>query len=452
VIFVISACVHCLQTLVSSANASDGILATLGTNMTAFIIAYIMSSKNSWKTSVAIVIVGLELALVSKLLSFELMFKVACLCSILGLRDQLSLPSIDAYILTIIMDIASNVVLLNSNPLAGGAPVTHTDLHMSAINAAYDGNGDGNGHSHVTMKHLSHAYEDVTVCANVCLRVVACGMLYVLIFPQVWSLCYTVFVQLKLSKKLILYSQLAVLLGSLLLLRYQMYVVLGMDPLQWMFVLLVSNNFKRLYVCGYWIACLFIAIPFSSRLTILKWPNICVRKVFHVLVAVMFNLPLLDESLLSFNVVAMGVSMCALLLIECCRSKSCEILRETFPVLDSILGYFQTFVDKRDENKAIVLSHIYLLFACALPVWFWGLLHDCHSSMPSTTTSAHSRSYGYSSSVHLHSKDVFSSANDWPLMRLLPHVGYVTVGLGDAAVSWWRYCEHMCPIHELTWV
>ena len=67
----------------------------------------------------------------------------------------------------------------------------------------------------------------------------------------------------------------------------------------------------------------------------------------------------------------------------------------------------------RDHGRVVVLSHIYLLLACALPVWCWALL-----------TVEASGSHTFADIVTAH-----------PLLRLIPHVGYITVGLGDGMVS-----------------
>ena len=64
-------------------------------------------------------------------------------------------------------------------------------------------------------------------------------------------------------------------------------------------------------------------------------------------------------------------------------------------------------------------SHISLLLACALPMWLWGFLIKFF---------AHSAESLIFSS---HNKMVFST----PIVyTLLPHLGYVTVGIGDTVV------------------
>jgi hypothetical protein len=55
----------------------------------------------------------------------------------------------------------------------------------------------------------------------------------------------------------------------------------------------------------------------------------------------------------------------------------------------------------RDRGKVIALTHIELLVGCAIPVWIW---------------------------AHL------QSSPERPSLRLLPHLGWITVGIGDSAV------------------
>lgn len=60
----------------------------------------------------------------------------------------------------------------------------------------------------------------------------------------------------------------------------------------------------------------------------------------------------------------------------------------------------------RDCNNLIALTHIELLLGCAIPVWIWCYLR----SSPEI--------------------DLFPSS-----LKLLPHLGWVTVGIGDSMVQ-----------------
>jgi dolichol kinase len=59
----------------------------------------------------------------------------------------------------------------------------------------------------------------------------------------------------------------------------------------------------------------------------------------------------------------MGVALMAFVLLEICR------LLEAPPSLKKWLDHYYTpFLDSKDEG-VLILSHIYLLLGCALPVW-----------------------------------------------------------------------------------
>jgi hypothetical protein len=380
--------------------------------------AYLMNSRSSWKGCAAMIIAGIELAFVCNALTWTFLGKIACLYIILSFQESLRLPPIDAYILTIIAEASINLLTLEDKLLDGCS----ADADLTG---PFDVADPLNATSQPLL--LTHVVQDIPtsgspmhsvfhVCSIVCLKIVSCGFIYMLMMPATWKFLTILNDSARLPENMLLILQLALLSGSLLVLRSVMYFVLHMDPLIWIFSIIVTDNFRRLYVCGYWIGCLSMSIPLTNYLSHHKYPNICIRKVFHFLAAAMFNLPLLDPDLLSFICVAMGVAMCVLLLIEGCRSPSCSRLREVVPGINDILSYFQLFVDKRDSNRPIVLSHIYLLLACAVPVWLWGLLHICHQENSQ-----------YGDLLH-------EFVQSYPLMSLIPHVGYVTVGLGDAAV------------------
>ena len=74
----------------------------------------------------------------------------------------------------------------------------------------------------------------------------------------------------------------------------------------------------------------------------------------------------------------------------------------------------------RDIHSAMALTHIELLLGCAVPVWMW-----CTLLVMMDSTGSH---------------DVCTGACPLSLrcmntLRLLPHMGWITVGLGDAMVS-----------------
>lgn len=176
------------------------------------------------------------------------------------------------------------------------------------------------------------------------------------------------------------------------------------SPFVWIYYFLVNDNCLRLFLCIYWSICIIASIAFAKySIVSLQWPQICTRKVFHLTAVAMFAPPLFLTQLKSFLVLAYGVALCALILIEIVRVH----LGKYFPdQLEMISVYYGIFIDYRDTSiSAFVTSHIYLLVGCASSVWI-------SAAIP-----------------------VAGDAGYHDVYRVIKHLGWITVGVGDALAA-----------------
>ena len=98
--------------------------------------------------------------------------------------------------------------------------------------------------------------------------------------------------------------------------------------------------------------------------------------------------------------VSYGIALCLLITLETIR------IHKIFPPLSSsIQGFYDKYLDRRDGG-VLVLSHIYLLAGCSFGLFLAGILADAE--------------------VGTFAKQLF---------HILPHIGYVLLGLGDSLVQ-----------------
>jgi len=116
----------------------------------------------------------------------------------------------------------------------------------------------------------------------------------------------------------------------------------------------------RLVVIAYWLAVLSVGIITVLRLT----PFIEVdtrRKVFHAIMVIM----LLPSTFVDpcFCALALSLVLAIFLLLEVIRAGQ-------VPPLGTAIGRFVApYVDGRDLKGPMVVSHIFLLIGCAIPLW-----------------------------------------------------------------------------------
>lgn len=120
---------------------------------------------------------------------------------------------------------------------------------------------------------------------------------------------------------------------------------------------------RPLLVVG-WVVALVAGVPLapwlSRRFSLSKTAS---RKIFHLLATVMF-LPAiaLEREFLSL---ALGAALGILLALELLRCAGCP------PVAAALGRYYGGFLDARDGG-CVIVTHLFLLLGCAIPVWLCG--------------------------------------------------------------------------------
>lgn len=167
------------------------------------------------------------------------------------------------------------------------------------------------------------------------------------------------------------------------------------NSLVWVWLFVSSHTATPLKFIGYYVVVLIPALalaPASKRGSIRQ---VLVRKYFHVLALVLFVPTILIN--IRFMALAFAVAIAVFMVIESLRISD---VPQVVAVVDPFMNRYR---DDRDEGTA-VLSHMYLLMGCALPVFFAYFMH----------------------------RGIFSATS-----LLVALSGVAVTGLGDAAAS---YC------------
>ena len=116
----------------------------------------------------------------------------------------------------------------------------------------------------------------------------------------------------------------------------------------------------RLILSGYWLAVIIVGIAIVSRLSSIYEVDTR-RKVFHfMMVAMLLPATYVDPT---FAALALSLMLAIFLLLDLFRASQ-------LPPLSKSLAYFLTpYVDGRDLKGPVVISHIFLLIGCAIPLW-----------------------------------------------------------------------------------
>ena len=181
-----------------------------------------------------------------------------------------------------------------------------------------------------------------------------------------------------------------------------MHIILHEAPLGWIVKFLgVGSLFHYSAVCAIWMGIIAVGVPICSIVAHNINNRVVSRKLFHFLAVILFVPVIVFFPL--FITLAFGVGVCALMITEYCRHATLA-----FPGLSRhITEYYDLFLDKRDRDRGLVLSHIYLLLGIALPFW----LHEA-----------------------LELLIVFDDKKS--SLVILKHFGWITVGVGDALAAW----------------
>lgn len=116
----------------------------------------------------------------------------------------------------------------------------------------------------------------------------------------------------------------------------------------------------RLILCGYWLAIIIVGLAVVLRLSSIYEVDTR-RKVFHfMMVAMLLPATYVDPT---FAALALSLMLAIFLLLDLFRASQ-------LPPLSKSLAYFLTpYVDGRDLKGPVVISHIFLLIGCAIPLW-----------------------------------------------------------------------------------
>ncbi len=139
-------------------------------------------------------------------------------------------------------------------------------------------------------------------------------------------------------------------------------------PFIWLMQYILSN-LNRIIILSYWfvmsISVTLIIVLLQNWLTFANMMNhrrlTSIRKLFHVLICfVYFPGMFYDRGLLMLCSYGMLI---LLFIVEAIRFFKFQHLS---PIIDCML---KLFVDEKDHNSKLILSHVYLLIGCSLPLW-----------------------------------------------------------------------------------
>ena len=160
----------------------------------------------------------------------------------------------------------------------------------------------------------------------------------------------------------------AFLLVVLLAIGWVQFVI-KIDPLSWALAFMWEST-TRLWLVFYWL--FFGGILFLMLILIPTDKKVIVRKYFHLIISLMFTLPIFfaEENL---TIIAFAVTFCILLALELGRISQIPYVSLH---LDSFINSYK---DQKDTG-IIVTSHFYLLFGFSLPLIFYKSLKYDHLS------------------------------------------------------------------------
>jgi dolichol kinase len=152
------------------------------------------------------------------------------------------------------------------------------------------------------------------------------------------------------------YSSLVTLAVLTLLL---MYFMMDTNPVVFI-ALYTSEKIERLFLVMWWTVVLILTLGIAPTATSTGMPNIIVRKIYHfVAVLLFFPAIILD---IQFLKLALAVAFSFLLVAEYMR------LVRVPPFGIHIHDFMVAYVDEKDRG-VLVMTHLYLLLGCAIPVW-----------------------------------------------------------------------------------
>jgi len=137
--------------------------------------------------------------------------------------------------------------------------------------------------------------------------------------------------------------------------------IINENPFIWVIKYIFTP--RRLFLIGWWL-CLLSTIIIAFNWLLKKSNTLSDlnkrRKFYHMLSVLMFFPGYLIDR--DFMFLSFAVALCAMIMAEVVR------YFKLYPVGDNIQYFMVSFIDQKDTGTAI-LSHIYLLVGCCMPVW-----------------------------------------------------------------------------------
>lgn len=197
----------------------------------------------------------------------------------------------------------------------------------------------------------------------------------------------------------------------------------------------------------YWIFLLTFFIAAAQNLADNSGhPKFCVRKIFHLLMVLIITPGLFIQELFCFTILAIGVALCLFLVLETFR-----VMALKCPGNDFISTYYDKFIDRKENERLWTSSNISLLVGCAFPAFLWALWlnpKDCFSTRSNCSGFESNTSHSLICDFNYDGGDDVAFAPGMKALRpLLPHLGWITVGVGDsfAAVAGSRFGRYKWP-------
>ncbi|KAH6686392.1 dolichol kinase [Plectosphaerella plurivora] len=167
----------------------------------------------------------------------------------------------------------------------------------------------------------------------------------------------------------------------------------------------------RLLICVYYLACIITGLVVVTGWAA-KYEVDTRRKVFHFTVVAMFVPATYVDPV--FTGLALSFILAIFLILDLLRASQLP------PLSKPIASFLTPYVDGRDHKGPVVISHIFLLIGCAIPLWL------TLATLPRTGPAT--------SALLLGATDPLDGW-DVPTREVSMIAGVVCVGLGDAAAS-----------------
>jgi dolichol kinase len=116
----------------------------------------------------------------------------------------------------------------------------------------------------------------------------------------------------------------------------------------------------RLFICAYCVGVLAVGMAIVFRLSSIAEVDTR-RKVFHGMMVAMFLPTTFTDP--NFTALALGLVLAIFLVLDLFRASQLP------PVSKPLTYFLAPYVDGRDHRGPVIVSHIFLLIGCAIPLW-----------------------------------------------------------------------------------